>query len=188
MRPRAHTYLVRQEVRSGSELGREISAVIDQGKIVASETTVRLLQNAMGGERGPFLIDGFPRSISNLEAFEATFGSAAFMLFLQVHHPSRTPTRAPNRASNRGHSRLPPPATAHRRSPPPTTALPTRTLSRPSCIHACHECECRTSRPCHASGALQDISHAYPHRAVPGVCSCEWRGHPRPPRGPSRTH
>ena len=59
-------------------------AVIDQGKIVASETTVTLLQNAMAGRAGPFLIDGFPRSLANLEAFEHVLRPAAFMLFLEV--------------------------------------------------------------------------------------------------------
>ena len=49
-----------------------------------SETTVALLRAAMDGQRGPFLIDGFPRSLSNLEAFEAEMGSCAFMLFLEV--------------------------------------------------------------------------------------------------------
>ena len=73
-----------QEVRSGSALGNEISKVIDQGQIVASETTVRLLCNAMADHSGPFLIDGFPRSISNLEAFESVVSPAAFMLFLEV--------------------------------------------------------------------------------------------------------
>ena len=43
-----------------------------------------LLRNAMAGESGPFLIDGFPRSLENLEAFEADVGNAAFMLFLKV--------------------------------------------------------------------------------------------------------
>jgi len=76
--------LLREEVRSGSELGEEIKAVIDQGQIVKSETTVRLLEQAMAGRGGPFLIDGFPRSISNLEAFEDAVGTPAFMLFLDV--------------------------------------------------------------------------------------------------------
>ena len=76
-----------QEVRSGSELGQDISRVIDQGQIVQSETTVRLLQQAMEGSAGPFLIDGFPRSISNLEAFESVVCSPAFMLFLDVTGP-----------------------------------------------------------------------------------------------------
>jgi UMP-CMP kinase len=73
-----------QEVRSGSDLGNEIADVINQGKIVASETTVRLLRNAMDDSDGPFLIDGFPRSISNLEAFEMEMMPAAFMLVLDV--------------------------------------------------------------------------------------------------------
>ena len=72
------------EVASGSTLGTEIKAVIDQGQIVKSETTVALLRNAMAGKSGPFLIDGFPRSLENLEAFEAEMGPAAFMLFLEV--------------------------------------------------------------------------------------------------------
>lgn len=76
--------LLREEVRSGSELGCAISRVIDQGQIVASETTVTLLQNAMEGRAGPFLIDGFPRSMANLEVFESTVRPATFMLFLEV--------------------------------------------------------------------------------------------------------
>ena len=45
--------------------------MIDEGKIVTSETTVELLRDAMGRCEGKaFLIDGFPRSISNLRAFE----------------------------------------------------------------------------------------------------------------------
>jgi UMP-CMP kinase family protein len=76
--------LLRAEVASGSKLGQEISAIIDQGQIVRSETTVALLRNGMAGKRGPFLIDGFPRSLENLEAFEADVGKFAFMLFLQV--------------------------------------------------------------------------------------------------------
>ena len=76
--------LLRAEVSSGSELGNEIKGVIDQGKIVASETTVRLLQQAMDGRQGPFLIDGFPRSVANLKAFEDVASPACFMLYLDV--------------------------------------------------------------------------------------------------------
>ena len=45
--------------------------MIDEGKIVTSETTVDLLRDAMAAcDGGAFLIDGFPRSLSNLRAFE----------------------------------------------------------------------------------------------------------------------
>jgi UMP-CMP kinase len=95
--------LLREEVRSGSELGLEISKVINQGQIVKSDTTVRLLTNAMAGRAGPFLIDGFPRSISNLEAFESAVGSPAFMLFLDVSE-AEMEARLLNRGLSSGRS------------------------------------------------------------------------------------
>ena len=79
--------LLHAEVASGSSLGKEIKATIDQGQIVRSETTVALLHKGMAGKPGPFLIDGFPRSLENLEAFEAHgsgANAAVFMLFLDV--------------------------------------------------------------------------------------------------------
>ena len=92
-----------QEVASGSTLGTEIKAVIDQGQIVKSETTVALLRNAMAGKSGPFLIDGFPRSLENLEAFEAEMGPAAFMLFLEVSEDEME-TRLLKRGATSGRS------------------------------------------------------------------------------------
>ena len=58
-------------------------------QIVPVEVTIKLLLAAIekaDSENGSkfFLIDGFPRSLSNLEAFEAELGTCAFMLFLEV--------------------------------------------------------------------------------------------------------
>jgi len=76
--------LLRQEVRSGSPRGKEIAEIIAEGKIVRSETTVGLLQSAMEESEGPYLIDGFPRSLENLVAFTEQLGLPTFMLFLEV--------------------------------------------------------------------------------------------------------
>ena len=76
--------LLRAEVRSGSPDGQAIAKLIAEGEIVRSETTVALLRKAMGSGAGPFLIDGFPRSLENLEAFDEAMGSCNFMLFLEV--------------------------------------------------------------------------------------------------------
>ena len=78
--------LLRAEVKSGSAEGKKIAKIIEEGKIVVSETTVGLLRKAMSQADGPFLIDGFPRSMSNLQAFEAELGPCEFMLFLEVRH------------------------------------------------------------------------------------------------------
>ncbi|RWR81493.1 UMP-CMP kinase 3 [Cinnamomum micranthum f. kanehirae] len=63
--------LLRAEIKSGSENGTMIHNMIQEGKIVPSEVTVKLLQRAMQeSENEKFLIDGFPRNEENRAAFE----------------------------------------------------------------------------------------------------------------------
>jgi len=64
--------LLRAEVKSGSELGKEIDAYISKGNMVPGDVPVRLIKNAMEG-RGPgkvYLIDGYPRNFSNIEKWD----------------------------------------------------------------------------------------------------------------------
>jgi UMP-CMP kinase len=57
-----------------------IATMIKEGKIVPSEVTVRLLQNAMDSSgKNKFLIDGFPRNDENRAAFEREVGQAQTM-------------------------------------------------------------------------------------------------------------
>jgi UMP-CMP kinase len=60
-----------------------IENMIKEGKIVPSEVTIKLLQDAMiKNENDKFLIDGFPRNEENRAAFEnVTKISPAFVLF-----------------------------------------------------------------------------------------------------------
>ncbi|KAF7014725.1 hypothetical protein CFC21_028685 [Triticum aestivum] len=74
--------LLRAEIKSGSENGTMIENMIKEGKIVPSEVTIKLLQQAMiKNENDKFLIDGFPRNEENRAAFENTKISPAFVLF-----------------------------------------------------------------------------------------------------------
>lgn len=74
--------LLRAERESGSERAELINEVISTGRLVPNEITVPLLRDAMEritrttGKRN-FLLDGFPRSIENLEGWMEAFGSAA---------------------------------------------------------------------------------------------------------------
>lgn len=64
--------LLRAERNSGSKDGDMINECIKNGKIVAAEVTVRLLEKAMINNKGgsqKFLIDGFPRNESNLQGW-----------------------------------------------------------------------------------------------------------------------
>lgn len=53
-----------------------------EGKIVPSEVTVKLLQQAMqGSTNNKFLIDGFPRNEENRTAFENIVGQICCCLY-----------------------------------------------------------------------------------------------------------
>ncbi|KAJ1263743.1 hypothetical protein BS78_09G209700 [Paspalum vaginatum] len=75
--------LLRAEIKSGSENGTMIENMIKEGKIVPSEVTIKLLQEAMiKNENDKFLTDGFPRNEENRAAPEnVTKISRAFVLF-----------------------------------------------------------------------------------------------------------
>ncbi|KAK9273503.1 hypothetical protein L1049_018313 [Liquidambar formosana] len=75
--------LLRAEIKSGSENGTMIQNMINEGKIVPSEVTIKLLQRAMRESgNNKFLIDGFPRNEENRAAFEAvTKIEPEFVLF-----------------------------------------------------------------------------------------------------------
>jgi len=78
--------LLRQEVATGSEQGKAIAEMIKEGKIVPAQTTIDLLKAAMAAAPSGsiVLIDGFPRSLDNLAAFEAQVGMCELTLFLTL--------------------------------------------------------------------------------------------------------
>jgi UMP-CMP kinase len=71
--------LLRSELESGGAAAAMIKEIVAAGKLVPNEITVALLKNAMEritrttGKKN-FLLDGFPRSFSNLEAWHEIFG------------------------------------------------------------------------------------------------------------------
>lgn len=76
--------LLRDEAQLASDRGQQIAKIMAEGQIVPSEVTVELLVKAMRERDGPFLIDGFPRSIANLRAYEECMDPCEFMLFLDL--------------------------------------------------------------------------------------------------------
>jgi adenylate kinase family enzyme len=70
--------LLRAEREKGGEMATTIEEIITAGKLVPSGITVSLLKDAMEHStrttgKNNFLIDGFPRSINNLEGWREVF-------------------------------------------------------------------------------------------------------------------
>jgi adenylate kinase len=64
--------MLRAEVASGSELGREIESYISRGALVPLDIIVDTIVSAINQAPVPnVLIDGYPRSVEQMEAFDA---------------------------------------------------------------------------------------------------------------------
>ena len=63
--------LLREEVASGSELGKKIKSYIDQGKLVPLDIVIDTIKKAIQKADKPIiLIDGFPRSVEQMKALD----------------------------------------------------------------------------------------------------------------------
>ena len=63
--------LLREEVASGSELGKEIKSYIDNGKLVPLNIVINTIKNAiLNAPKDIILIDGFPRSVEQMKALD----------------------------------------------------------------------------------------------------------------------
>eukprot|EP00092_Neocalanus_flemingeri_P053839 GFUD01063346.1.p1 GENE.GFUD01063346.1~~GFUD01063346.1.p1 ORF type:complete len:249 (+),score=89.22 GFUD01063346.1:48-794(+) len=64
--------LLRAEIGSGSDLGKEIKSVIDQGQLVSDELVLRMVADNLDKPdcKNGFLLDGFPRTIGQAEKLD----------------------------------------------------------------------------------------------------------------------
>ncbi|AKL67432.1 adenylate kinase [Streptomyces sp. CJ_13] len=65
--------LFRANISKGTELGRKAKAIMEAGQLVPDEITIAMAQDRMeqADAAGGFLLDGFPRNVSQAEALDA---------------------------------------------------------------------------------------------------------------------
>jgi adenylate kinase len=65
--------MLREEVASGSELGRRIKAVMESGALVSDDIVIELIESRITGPeaKSGIILDGFPRTIPQAEALDA---------------------------------------------------------------------------------------------------------------------
>lgn len=64
--------MFRQEVASGSDLGKQIKSLIDKGSFVPDEMTISLIRGKLKSSEcaNGFILDGFPRTLPQAEALD----------------------------------------------------------------------------------------------------------------------
>jgi adenylate kinase len=67
--------ILRQEARAGTALGREAEKIISGGRLAPDEFVLGLVESWLRGQSGSFLLDGFPRTVKQAEAFDELLAS-----------------------------------------------------------------------------------------------------------------
>lgn len=62
--------LLRAEVQSGTDLGREAEAVMARGELVSDALVLAIVRSRLEGHPGGWLLDGFPRNLAQAEALD----------------------------------------------------------------------------------------------------------------------
>ena len=62
--------VLRAEIASGSELGKKIAAIIDNGDFISDEMMVSILKNVVSGIKKDIVFDGFPRTLAQAKMLE----------------------------------------------------------------------------------------------------------------------
>jgi adenylate kinase len=63
--------MFRAAIAAGTELGQKVKPLLDSGQLVPDEITVALIREQLGETEGGWILDGFPRNLSQAEALDA---------------------------------------------------------------------------------------------------------------------
>ena len=62
--------MFRAAVTEGSELGRQVAPILEEGRLVPDELTIELIRERLADVEG-FVLDGFPRTMAQAEALDS---------------------------------------------------------------------------------------------------------------------
>lgn len=64
--------MLREEVSSGSELGKILKSIMDNGQLIPDDTMVKMIQHCLEEPecKKGFILDGFPRTLPQAEALD----------------------------------------------------------------------------------------------------------------------
>jgi adenylate kinase len=78
--------LLRRHVAAGTRIGREVARHVDQGELAPDHLVTAVVAEALAGADGGYVLEGFPRAVSQAREAEARYGAgfAEAVVFLEV--------------------------------------------------------------------------------------------------------
>lgn len=77
--------LLKEEVRSGSDLGSLIRGYMDEGRLVPDEVVYAVLERRFANAAGGFILDGFPRNLKQAEWLDNFLSSRGLELDAAIY-------------------------------------------------------------------------------------------------------
>ncbi len=72
--------LMRQEIASGSDLGKQLKALIDEGNLATDNMLMAILEKSSLGQGKGFILDGTPRNINQTQALDKLFSRVSLQI------------------------------------------------------------------------------------------------------------
>jgi adenylate kinase len=62
--------IIRESIKSGSEIGKKVKSIIESGNLVSDEIVIEIIENRLKEDdcKNGFILDGFPRTVAQAEA------------------------------------------------------------------------------------------------------------------------
>jgi adenylate kinase len=83
--------LFRAEIAAGSELGRQLADLVEAGELVPDDVVLDVVASRLGGRAdraSGYLLDGFPRTLSQAQALFEVLGGGAADVAVELHVPT----------------------------------------------------------------------------------------------------
>ena len=78
--------MLREAMRNGSELGKQVQEIVDSGKLVPDDTVLALVRNRIAREdcKNGFILDGVPRTLSQAKALDAAGVIIDYVISIEI--------------------------------------------------------------------------------------------------------
>jgi adenylate kinase len=81
--------ILREAVQAGTDLGRRAKVIIDRGELVGDDVMIAIVQDQLErpGSRRGFVLDGFPRTVTQARALDGIMAGREPLIVLDINVP-----------------------------------------------------------------------------------------------------